>query len=172
MSFLNKSFKSIASLLFSSTCNWWYQGEFGFCCRFAVSVIIQTINDSTPEVEDTTEDTVMIKIMIIIDPSIREVGATALSIDPGEVVVIIIPEDKVLPHPEQMIHNIKEYHNTNMYVASATTGDIMTINVTLFSICFMQCNYKMDNKIHKRIQNMTITIRMTNRLFRRGIPQP
>ena len=35
MSFFNKSFKSIAGLLFSSICNWWYQGELGFCCRLA-----------------------------------------------------------------------------------------------------------------------------------------
>ena len=35
MSFFNKLFKSIAGLLFSSICNWWYQGELGFCCRLA-----------------------------------------------------------------------------------------------------------------------------------------
>ena len=35
MSFLNKQFKSTASYCISLICNWWYQGELGFCCKKA-----------------------------------------------------------------------------------------------------------------------------------------
>ena len=35
MLFLNKQFKSTAGYCLSSICNWWYQGELGFCCKEA-----------------------------------------------------------------------------------------------------------------------------------------
>ena len=35
MLFLNKSFKSTVGYCLSSICNWWYQGELGFCCKEA-----------------------------------------------------------------------------------------------------------------------------------------
>ena len=35
MSFINKQVKSTAGYCLSSICNWWYQGELGFCCREA-----------------------------------------------------------------------------------------------------------------------------------------
>ena len=35
MSFINKQVKSTAGYFLSSICNWWYQGELGFCCKEA-----------------------------------------------------------------------------------------------------------------------------------------
>ena len=37
--FINKQVKSICCYCFPSICNWWYQGELGFCCRDAETCI-------------------------------------------------------------------------------------------------------------------------------------
>ena len=134
--------------------------------------LIPMNRDNSLEEEGMVEATDMTRIMNSTGMITKEVEAVVHSVDPGEVVVIIIHKDGDTHHLKPVIHNIKGSHSINTSVASVTIENIMTISVILCNIYFMLCNYKMGRLLHKQTWNMTVRIKLINRLFRRGIPQP
>ena len=132
---------------------------------------IPIVRDSFLEAEGTAEATDMSNLMNNIGMITKEAEAVAHSVDPGEVVAIIIHEDGDTRRLGQEIHNTKGSHNTNTSVASVTTEDIMTISVIHCNIYFMLCSYRMGKILHNQTLTMTIKTKQINRLFRRGIPQ-
>ena len=69
-------------------------------------------------------------------------------------------------------HNTKGSCNINIYVVSVMAEGIMIISVIPFNICFMLCNNKVSNKCHNPTLITIILIKLINRLFKAGIPQP
>ena len=84
------------------------------------------------------------------------------------------PIREAMDSPRQVlgIHNIMEYHNIDIYVVFVIAEGIMIISVIPFNICFMLGNNKVANICHNPTLIMTILIKLINRLFKAGIPQP
>ena len=113
----------------------------------------------------------MNKVKTIIGQNTRGDEAVAPFVDHGE------PEEPIrevmdLPRQVQGIHNIKEYHDIDIYVVFVIAEGITTISVIPSNICFMLCNNKVVNICHNLILTMTIRIKQINWLFKAGIPQP
>ena len=136
-----------------------------------VEVIFRMTTDKIPGAEVTEEAAAMTKIRITTDLTTSKVGVVVPSVDHGEPVGTT-PEDMDLPHQVLGIHNIKQYHNTGIFVVFAIVEDTMTISVIPSNTCFMLCNGKAANKWHNKTLIMTMLTKPINQLFRTGIPQP
>ena len=148
--------------------------EVGFIIEVTIreaEVIIRMIRDKIPGAEATEEVMAMNKVKTIIDWTTNVVEAVVPFVDHREPMEIT-QGDVDLPHQVLGIHNTKEYHNIDTYVVFVIAEDIMTISVIPSNIYFMLCNNRVVNRCHNQILNIKIQIKMTNQLFKAGIPQP
>ena len=146
--------------------------------REAVSSKAEEVNKMvkglTIEVEASQEEAegMITAIMAITTPIILEVEVDPFKDDLGGHAGINRMEGVIHHKREQETPSIGAYHNINTFAVYAEIKAIMTTNAIPSSTWLMQYRASKHKGITLQIMHLNMTIIMTNRLFKLGIPYP